>query len=72
MAIWAIFCGCAGIVLGLTGKVFYAGEEGNTPIPTWLGKACFIGIGILFWAYVSGLILFAGAQYSVKQLGAGK
>lgn len=28
-----------------------------------------ISVGLLFWAYVSGLILFAGAQYSVKQLG---
>ena len=29
----------------------------------------FVSVGLLFWAYVSGLILFAGAQYSVKQLG---
>ena len=29
----------------------------------------YISVGLLFWAYVSGLILFAGAQYSVKQLG---
>jgi YihY family inner membrane protein len=29
----------------------------------------FISVGIILWAYVSGLILFAGAQYSVKQLG---
>lgn len=28
-----------------------------------------ISVGLLFWAYVSGLILFAGAQYSVKRLG---
>ena len=28
-----------------------------------------ISVGLLFWAYVSGLILFAGAQYSVKKLG---
>lgn len=31
----------------------------------------FISVGLIFWAYVSGLILFAGAQYSVKQLGPG-
>lgn len=28
----------------------------------------FISVGLIFWAYVSGLILFAGAQYSVKRL----
>jgi membrane protein len=27
-------------------------------------------VGLLFWAYVSGLILFAGAQFSVTRLGA--
>ena len=32
----------------------------------------YVSVGILFWAYISGLILFAGAQYSVKQLGTGK
>jgi hypothetical protein len=47
MAIWGIFVGCILVVAGLTGKVFY-GEEGNSPIPTWLGKTGFIGIGILF------------------------
>jgi membrane protein/epoxyqueuosine reductase len=30
-------------------------------------------VGLLFWAYISGLILFAGAQFSVARLGnAGK
>jgi membrane protein len=29
----------------------------------------YISVGLLFWAYISGLILFAGAQFSVKQLG---
>ncbi|MGA3373936.1 MAG: YihY/virulence factor BrkB family protein [Terracidiphilus sp.] len=32
----------------------------------------FISVGLLFWAYVSGLILFAGAQFSVARLGNGK
>ncbi len=32
----------------------------------------YVSVGILFWAYISGLILFAGAQYSVKRLGTGK
>jgi len=29
----------------------------------------FISVGLLFWAYVSGLILFAGAQFSVSRWG---
>jgi membrane protein len=29
----------------------------------------YVSVGLLFWAYISGLILFAGAQFSVKQLG---
>ena len=28
-----------------------------------------VSVGLLFWAYTSGLILFAGAQYSVARLG---
>ena len=28
----------------------------------------FVSVGLLFWAYVSGLIMFAGAQFSVKHL----
>jgi membrane protein len=28
-----------------------------------------VSVGLLFWAYVSGLILFAGAQFSVARLG---
>jgi YihY family inner membrane protein len=31
----------------------------------------FISVGLLFWAYVSGLILFAGAQFSVARMGNG-
>ncbi|MFP5206674.1 MAG: YihY/virulence factor BrkB family protein [Acidobacteriota bacterium] len=32
----------------------------------------FVSVGLLFWAYVSGLILFAGAQFSVARLGVGR
>jgi membrane protein len=32
----------------------------------------YVSVGLLFWAYVSGLILFAGAQFSVARLGDGK
>jgi len=30
----------------------------------------FVSVGLIFWAYISGLILFAGAQFSVARLGA--
>jgi len=29
----------------------------------------YVSVGLLMWAYVSGLILFAGAQFSVARLG---
>jgi YihY family inner membrane protein len=32
----------------------------------------YVSVGLLMWAYVSGLILFAGAQYSVTRWGARK
>jgi uncharacterized BrkB/YihY/UPF0761 family membrane protein len=28
----------------------------------------YVSVGLLFWAYISGLILFAGAQFSVTRL----
>ena len=31
----------------------------------------YVSVGLLFWAYVSGLILFAGAQFSVSRWGDG-
>lgn len=32
----------------------------------------YISVGLLLWGYISGLILFAGAQFSVKRMGTGK
>jgi uncharacterized BrkB/YihY/UPF0761 family membrane protein len=29
----------------------------------------YVSVGLLFWAYISGLILFAGAQFSVARIG---
>jgi YihY family inner membrane protein len=31
--------------------------------------AFYVSVGLIFWAYVSGLIMFAGAQFSVARLG---
>jgi membrane protein len=32
----------------------------------------YVSVGLIFWAYISGLILFAGAQLSVARLGNAK
>ena len=32
----------------------------------------YVSVGLLFWSYVSGLILFAGAQFSVSRMGNGE
>jgi uncharacterized BrkB/YihY/UPF0761 family membrane protein len=32
----------------------------------------YVSVGLLFWAYISGLILFAGAQFSVARIGDAK
>jgi uncharacterized BrkB/YihY/UPF0761 family membrane protein len=32
----------------------------------------YVSVGLLFWAYISGLILFAGAQFSVSRMGRDK
>ncbi len=32
----------------------------------------YVSVGLLFWAYISGLILFAGAQFSVARMGDSK
>ncbi len=29
----------------------------------------YVSVGLLFWAYISGLIMFAGAQFSVARMG---
>lgn len=53
----------------VTGVVWLAAKEGYVAIlPHMDLKALygpfFVSVGLLFWAYVSGLILFAGAQFS--------
>ncbi|HEY1577453.1 MAG TPA: YihY/virulence factor BrkB family protein [Terracidiphilus sp.] len=53
----------------ITGVVWLAAKEGYVAIlPHMDLKALygpfFVSVGLLFWAYISGLILFAGAQFS--------
>lgn len=53
----------------VTGIIWLAAKEGYVAIlPHMDLKALygpfFVSVGLLFWAYISGLILFAGAQFS--------
>ena len=53
----------------ITGIIWLAAKEGYVAIlPHMDLKALygpfFVSVGLLFWAYISGLILFAGAQFS--------
>ena len=53
----------------ITGLVWLAAKEGYVAIlPHMDLKALYgpfyVSVGLLFWAYISGLILFAGAQFS--------
>ncbi|HEV2471077.1 MAG TPA: YihY/virulence factor BrkB family protein, partial [Chthonomonadales bacterium] len=54
----------------ITGLIWLAAKEGYVAIlPHMDLKALYgpfyVSVGLLFWAYISGLILFAGAQFSV-------
>jgi len=53
----------------VTGIIWLAAKEAYVAIlPHMDLKALygpfFVSVGLLFWAYISGLILFAGAQFS--------
>jgi membrane protein len=53
----------------ITGAVWLAAKEGFVAVLPHLDlKALYgpfyVSVGLLFWAYISGLILFAGAQFS--------
>ena len=59
----------ASIVTGsiwLVAKYIFAAVLPHLDLETLYGPF-FISVGLLLWAYVSGLILFAGAQFSVKR-----
>ncbi len=53
----------------ITGVVWLAAKEGFVAVLPHLDLKALYGpfyvtVGLLFWAYISGLILFAGAQFS--------
>ncbi len=58
----------------VTGAVWFASRFIFVAVLPHLNLQSFYGpfyvsVGLLFWAYISGLILFAGAQFSVTRLG---
>ena len=58
-------------VIWLVAKYIFMAILPHMDLETLYGRFN-ISVGLIFWAYVSGLILFAGAQFSVARLGNGK
>ncbi len=58
----------------VTGLVWFGAKSAYTAILPHLDLKSlygplYVSVGLLFWGYISGLILFAGAQFSVSRLG---
>lgn len=58
-------------ILWLVAKLIYVHVLPHLDLKALYGPF-YVSVGLLFWAYISGLILFAGAQFSVARLGDGK
>jgi YihY family inner membrane protein len=58
-------------VIWLVAKYIFVGVLPHLDLEALYGRF-YVSVGLLFWAYISGLILFAGAQFSVARLGDGK
>ncbi len=58
-------------VIWLLAKNVYVGVLPHLDLKAIYGPF-YVSVGLLFWAYASGLILFAGAQFSVARYGNGK
>ena len=56
-------------VIWLVSKYLFEAVLPHMDLAALYGPFC-VSVGLIFWAYVSGLILFAGAQFSVARLGA--
>ena len=57
----------------VTGLVWLAAKQVYVAVLPYLDLKSiygpfYVSVGLLFWAYISGLILFAGAQFSVSRL----
>jgi YihY family inner membrane protein len=55
-------------VIWLVAKYIFVGVLPHLDLEALYGRF-YVSVGLLFWAYISGLILFAGAQFSVARLG---
>jgi YihY family inner membrane protein len=55
-------------IIWLIARFIFAAVLPHLDLQTLYGPF-FVSVGLLFWAYVSGLIMFAGAQFSVARLG---
>jgi YihY family inner membrane protein len=58
-------------VIWLVAKMIYVAVLPHLDLPALYGPF-YVSVGLLLWAYFSGLILFAGAQFSVARLGGEK
>jgi membrane protein len=55
-------------IIWLCAKYIFVGVLPHLDLKSIYGPF-YVSVGLLFWAYISGLILFAGAQFSVARLG---
>jgi YihY family inner membrane protein len=55
-------------VIWLISKYVFAAVLPHMHLDDLYGRF-YVSVGLLFWAYISGLILFAGAQFSVARIG---
>jgi len=55
-------------IVWLTARAIYAAVLPHLDLNSIYGPF-FVSVGLIFWAYISGLILFAGAQFSVARWG---
>jgi uncharacterized BrkB/YihY/UPF0761 family membrane protein len=55
-------------IIWLVAKYIFAAVLPHLDLKTIYGPF-FVSVGLLFWGYMSGLILFAGAQFSVSRWG---
>lgn len=58
-------------VIWLVAKYFFMALLPHLHLEDLYGRF-YVSVGLIFWAYTSGLILFAGAQFSVARWGNGK
>jgi membrane protein/epoxyqueuosine reductase len=55
-------------VIWLVAKYIFVAVLPHLDLEALYGRF-YVSVGLLFWAYISGLILFAGAQFSVSRMG---